>query len=203
MVTVILREGNFITVGGNPTLTSLDGQLRAPLQTIMADSWTAEDRAAFGVYRVDVNPPLGKLWAGQIANDNGLPQPVFVDPPQPTAQDVMAERRRRLAVGFDYDFGDERGVHRIGTSDDDMIGWDEVTKISNALIALGQGSQTIAITPDLETITITALEWQQILVAAGMFRQPIWQASFVLQAMSPIPSDYADDKHWPQQETEG
>ena len=33
--------------------------------------------------------------------------------PYPKASDVIAERERRLALGFDYDFGDERGVHHI------------------------------------------------------------------------------------------
>jgi hypothetical protein len=36
----------------------------------------------------------------------------------------------------------------------------------------------------------------QVLVAAAQFRQPLWAASFVLQAMSPIPADYANDKYW-------
>src|SRR5690606_41968408 len=42
---------------------------------------------------------------------------------------VVAERDRRLAMGFDYDFQDERGVHRISTTPADMAGWDEVTKL--------------------------------------------------------------------------
>ena len=31
-------------------------------------------------------------------------------------EQVAAERDRRLALGFNYDFGDSRGVHRIGTT---------------------------------------------------------------------------------------
>jgi hypothetical protein len=52
----------------------------------------------------------------------GLPDPVV------TVADVVAERARRLALGFLYDFGDARGVHHIGTTLDDMNGWDEVAK---------------------------------------------------------------------------
>jgi len=42
-----------------------------------------------------------------------------------------------------------------------------------------------------------ALEWQSIIAAATIFRQPIWAASFTLQAMNPIPQDYASDQYWP------
>lgn len=199
MITVLLKNSEFCRVSGSPTLTSLDGQLRAPLPTILADSWTAQDREAFGVYQVDVTPPEGYVWTGQINNNDGIPEPVFEPVPPPSAQDVIEERRRRLAAGFDYDFGDERGVHRIGTSDDDMIGWDEVTKGAYSAIALGQPNTPIMIVTDTGAAQITAMEWQSILAAAAQFRQPIWQASFALQAMTPIPHDYADDKYWTQQ----
>lgn len=113
------------------------------------------------------------------------------------AEKVIFERERRLAAGFDYDFGDSRGVHRIGTSRDDQAGWSEVTAGANALVALGNGSQTIDILTDTGQVTITSLEWQEILVAAAQFRQPIWLASFTLIAMTPIPDDYQDDGYWP------
>lgn len=111
--------------------------------------------------------------------------------------EVVAERERRLGLGFDYDFGDERGVHRIGTTPGDMVGWDEVTKFANAMVALGDTTSTITIVTDTGPTTVTALEWQAVLVAAGVFRQPIWQASFMLQAMDPIPVDFAAAAYWP------
>lgn len=43
----------------NPTITSLDGEQRAPLATIMADSWMWPERWLFGVYEiVDTTDPL-------------------------------------------------------------------------------------------------------------------------------------------------
>lgn len=54
MITV--REtapGVFEHIAGNPTLKSLDGKVKAPLRTILAPSWSAEDRAKFGVYRAE------------------------------------------------------------------------------------------------------------------------------------------------------
>lgn len=133
-------------------------------------------------------------------NDRGItfeevpePEPV---PYQPMVDDVIAERSRRLALGFDYDFGDARGVHHIGTTPQDMIGWDEVTKFAHALINAGDTTTTIGIVTNTGATQVTALEWNAILIAAGEFRQPVWMASFVLQTMSPIPEDYADDRYW-------
>jgi hypothetical protein len=114
----------------------------------------------------------------------------------PTPTDVYAERDRRLALGFDYDFGDERGVHRIGTTKGDQEGWDEVTKLALSRNAAGS-TDTITIMTDTGPAVVTPSDWLAVLEAAGAYRQPIWQASFVLQGMDPIPADYADGKHWP------
>lgn len=110
---------------------------------------------------------------------------------------VVAERDRRLAMGFDYDFQDERGVHRISTTPADMAGWDEVTKLATALSATGDTVSKITILTDTGSVQVTAQEWHQILIAAGAFRQPIWQASFVIRAMDPPPVDVTDDTLWP------
>lgn len=115
----------------------------------------------------------------------------------PTSNHVAIERSIRLSRGFDYDFGDARGVHRIGTTEADMAGWSEVTAMSSALIATGAGSTEITVCTDTGAAVLTAIEWQSILLAAGAFRQPIWQASFALQQTSPIPADYQDDTYWP------
>ncbi|MGB5903822.1 MAG: hypothetical protein WBH00_13320 [Xanthobacteraceae bacterium] len=110
---------------------------------------------------------------------------------------IVTERERRLAVGFDYDFGEARGVHRIATAEQDMRGWDEVTKVANAMLALGDTTSTIGIVTETGPAAVTAIEWQHVLVAAGTFRQPIWTASFALQAMDPIPTDVTDNQYWP------
>lgn len=114
----------------------------------------------------------------------------------PTATDVQAERTRRLALGFDYNFNDSRGIHHIGTTDEDMVGWDEVAKAASAKIALGQPAATFNIVTNTGPATVTAMEFQSILDTATAVRQPIWAASFVLQAMNPIPSDYTADHYW-------
>jgi len=120
----------------------------------------------------------------------------FRNPPA-IADDVIAERSRRLALGFDYDFGDARGVHRIGTTPGDMAGWGEVTDIAQSRVARGS-TTPIGIVTDTGPVEVTPLEWMDVLEAAAAFRQPIWQASFVLQQMEPIPADCADDGYWPE-----
>jgi hypothetical protein len=114
-----------------------------------------------------------------------------------SAEAVICERERRLACGFDHDFGDARGVHRIGTTEQDRKGWDEVTTAANTAMLLGDPGFEIAIETDTGPAIVTAAEWLGVLVAAGQFRQPIWAASFALLAMEPIPGDLADDSHWP------
>lgn len=113
-----------------------------------------------------------------------------------TQTDVIAERETRLAAGFGYDFGDARGVHHIATTADDMKKWQEVTDSANALINLGQSTQTITIATETGPVDVTAMEWQAILVATAQFRQPIYQASFALMAMDPIPDDFATNPIW-------
>ena len=119
-----------------------------------------------------------------------------------TVLDVETERDRRLALGFDYDFGDVRGVHRIGTSENDMKGWNEVTTLSNAILAssailsANNSYPMINILTNTGLVAISASEWMQICIAAAAFRQPIWGASFIISAMDPIPEDYIDDIYW-------
>lgn len=125
----------------------------------------------------------------------------YYRPPQaeikpPTADDVVKERQRRLALGFYYDFGDERGTHKIGTTDEDLKSWDEVTKLSTAYISSGSPDTQIIIKTDTAACYVTAMEWQLILIAAGEHRQPFFQCSFYLQAMKPIPDDFRNDQYW-------
>lgn len=109
---------------------------------------------------------------------------------------VQAERLRRLHLGFDYDFGDARGVHHIGTTEQDMEGWRDVIDYANALIDTGDTTTTINIVTDTGPASVTAPEWQAIMLFAAQIRQVLWARSFALQAMDPIPENFADDSHW-------
>ena len=109
---------------------------------------------------------------------------------------VVAERERRLALGFDYNFGDARGVHRIGTTEKDLKGWDEVSKYAGALIDKGELSTQINIATDTGPCTVTPIEWRAIEIASAQYRQPLWAKSFALMASNPIPADYTHDSYW-------
>ena len=137
--------------------------------------------------------PTREAQAAYIAGGGSV---TAYTPPTPTANDVAAERERRLALGFAYNFGDARGVHQIGTTKQDLEGWDEVTKWSNAAIATGTPTATLDVLTNTGPTTVTATEWQSVLLAATAARQPLWAASFVLQSMNPIPSDYTNNSYW-------
>jgi hypothetical protein len=109
---------------------------------------------------------------------------------------IIKERERRLALGFDYDFGDARGIHRIGTTEQDHKGWDKVAKLASAAIFAGLPNTVIDIETDTGPVQVTAAEWQQLTLAVALWEQPIWHASFVLQAMDPIPENFTDDIWW-------
>jgi len=91
-------DGQWQRASGNPTLTSLDGETRAPLLTILHDSWSEQERAAFGVYMVDTTPPEGKQWTYAFEDDDGVPVAVFEDIPPPTVPSFVSMRQARLAL---------------------------------------------------------------------------------------------------------
>ena len=130
------------------------------------------------------NDPSGPFFDGQI---------VTISTPT-TVEMITTERNRRLGLGFDYDFGDARGVHRIGTTPADMVGWGEVSTYAGALLDMGDVTTKIAIVTDTGPCEVTAPEWRAIEVAAAATRQPIWAKSFVLSAL--LPTDYANDEQW-------
>jgi hypothetical protein len=125
-----------------------------------------------------------------------IPEPEPEPEPTPPRQLILMERDRRLALGFDYDFGDERGVHRIATTPEDMVGWNDVTTLANALKGLEDTTTTIQILTETGLVEINCIEWFQICIAAAEFRQPIWKSSFILEATDPIPEDFTDDTYW-------
>lgn len=116
----------------------------------------------------------------------------------PSSDDVKNELKRRLELGFRYDFQDDRGVHHIGTTAADMVGWRDVIDYANALIDSGDTTTLIDIVTDTGPTQVTAPEWQAVMLAAGNIRQNLWAKSFALQSMSPIPGDYANDSYWSQ-----
>jgi hypothetical protein len=153
----------------------------------------------------DVPEHKRSLWLPVVIEGSGDLSDTIIEPDKVrivrsprlvTVDDVVRERERRLALGFNYDFQDARGVHRIGTTESDMKGWDEVSKYAGALIDAGQLETQIAIATDTGACTVTPVEWRAVEIASAAFRQPIWAKSFALMAMNPIPADFAHDRYW-------
>ncbi|WP_299307801.1 hypothetical protein [uncultured Croceicoccus sp.] len=110
---------------------------------------------------------------------------------------LIAERERRLAAGFDYDFGDTRGTHRIGTAEADMHAWSrDVTPYAQALAGTGDDTTRIAIVTDTGPAAVTGREWLEVLKAAAAVRQPIYHRYFELLAGDPA-IDVSADENWP------
>lgn len=65
VVQVVDNKGKCERITGNPVITSLDGEALAPLQVILSDTWTDEDRAKFGIYIAEpFETPVGKVRVG-------------------------------------------------------------------------------------------------------------------------------------------
>jgi hypothetical protein len=111
-------------------------------------------------------------------------------------QEIAFERERRLNAGFDYQFKDKRGVHRIGASDADWSGWQEVHVQATKAMMRGKPKTAIAIVTDTGPVSVTAEEWLDILDAIEAFRQPVVLAAFRLSALKSIPADLTLDIHW-------
>lgn len=158
-------------------------------------SWTNEQGQVWSVPYPLVDGEIPRAVQEWLDQGNSI---LPYSPPAITPLDVQMERARRLALGFAYDFGDARGVHQIGTTPDDMIGWRDVIDYANALIDSGDTTTKIAIVTDTGPAEVTAPEWQAIMLVAASVRQNIWAKSFALQAMQPIPGDYANDSYWSQ-----
>ena len=55
----------FQRIDGNPIIERLDGEVRAPLQVILHETWTKYERAMFGIYLVEpFEVPVGKVAIG-------------------------------------------------------------------------------------------------------------------------------------------
>lgn len=131
-----------------------------------------------------------KYWLPIIANET--PQ---VEIPI-TVEDIYIERDRRFNLGFAYDFGDARGIHQIGMTKTDMEGWNEVTIWADTKLKLNQPDATTYIMTNTGPAQITPMDWYHVLDAASAVRQNIWQKSFYISSLSPIPVDFRTDPYW-------
>lgn len=184
---------------GNPTLDSLDGETRAPLEILLSDSWTPTKRAAFGVYIVDTTAPEGQRWTGTFAGNP--PAAVFEGLPPPTAADVNRERDRRLNSTFDfagkaYDC-DEASLARI-TGAATLAGFAMGAGATTGNLRWHGGGEDFAwIAADNSLTTMDAPTCFAFGQAAAANQSAHIFAAKAIKAIDPIPADYADDARWP------
>lgn len=113
-----------------------------------------------------------------------------------TLDQLSKERDRRLSLGITVDFEDNRGEHVIGTRNADMVGWEEVRRYATLLLSTDQPDTMLTIVTDTGKVQISPAEWQEIDMLISSYRQTIFLSYFDLTALSPIPTEYADDKYW-------
>ena len=137
----------------------------------------------------------------EVYDASGLVEVIEVESPPPTAEDVNAERDRRLVADFTFAGRlfqrDQRSLQRI-TGAAALAGF-----------ALAQGAQAGYLrwaNPDRDFVWIasdnslmpmdaqTCFAFGQ--VAANVETSIIFAAK-MLREMNPIPADFADDKWWP------
>ena len=190
--TLVTKDNKIIR--GNPTLTNLNGEIRASLETILSDSWTKADRESFGVYVVDTTPPEGKRWTGTFA-DNA---PVFEDKPAPTSDEVNAERTRRIEQGHAFTVA---GV----TAPIPLQGRPQDQTVYTALLVRATGYKSAGITAPVliirdavdTTHQLTPDQMVDLVGQAMLWFEQVMAASWALKDGTDIPADYTDDRHWP------
>lgn len=164
------------------------------------------DGLGYAEYEMDDMPDLApgeRAEPGDIRKEGEryVREWVVIAPIPPSEEEkragVLEERYRRLSEGFEFDFGDERGVHFIQTRDIDEEGWRQVDRWAAAATGLGDTGSTLLISTGTGPVHVTAPEWHAIVAHGSTVQQPIWQASFALRAMEPVPDDYTDNKWWP------
>lgn len=113
-----------------------------------------------------------------------------------TAEDVYRERDRRLALGYDFDFGDARGVHHFATDDENMKGWNKVTDWAGLQLIVGNTLDWVELDTDTGQVAVVPVEWVAIFQAMTTWQQTLYSAAPTIAAMTPIPGDYTDDARW-------
>lgn len=147
-------------------------------------------------------PPKEKEGHVRIFRNNkwvSVPLSEELDPDQPVSEKDLLNRQleHRLSLGLEYDFKDGRGVHHIGTSPQDMDRWlKEVSPYAQSFLNVDQPEGTLNIRTHTGYVSITAQEWQNVLMAIGEYRQSVYKQYFKIKDMDPPPEDVTDDTLW-------
>jgi Domain of unknown function (DUF4376) len=208
MVFVIQQDRGYARITDpTVTLTSLDGETRAPMQAILAPAFSAKERAQYGVFNAaPFTVPVGKMTVDgteRFELDGEIVRQVFdvVDTPGPTSEDVNRERDRRVVSGFTYlgalfqsRVEDQKRINGAGTL---------------ALVAVVNGAQAgdyrwhggaedfAWISEDNQLVRMDAFDVIGFGQAAARWESLHVFAARALKDAVPIPADFAADAYWP------
>lgn len=117
----------------------------------------------------------------------------YLPPPAPvTGEDVNAERQRRIASGKVID-----GVHVTGT-DEDARNLTNLALAAQLRLASGDtGTLTTFRDGDNVDHQLTPEQVLSIWQQSAAYVSALYEASWALKALDPIPADYVADDYWP------
>lgn len=121
----------------------------------------------------------------------------YVEPSHsaPTSADVNAERERRLFVGKGFTpTGHGTPVMVNALDEPNLTG---LATVALAQINAGNGSTTITWRDNNNVShTLTYYQVVELHAQAAEYKQQLYNASWILKDIDPIPTDYTDDAHW-------
>ena len=170
----------------------------------LEQSWTDDELAAVGLHRIHrESVPEGHVETGRalIVEDGQVVSRPTSEPRTVTAEDVRAERDRRLALPFEF----EGAIY-----DRDPISLQRIAGAAQiAALAVASGAEPGDyywhggeapfgwITVDDDVTPMDAATVVEFGKAAAARETALVFAARALRRMEPIPADYADDKWWP------
>lgn len=191
MITVKqVAPGQFEPIAGDRTVESLDQGRRASLATILNPSWSAADRAAFGIFQVDTEPPAGARWTGGFAESEGVPVAVFEPIPIGEARAARWQEVKTLRTAAEFG-GCATPLGRVQTDER------SIAKI-NGLVTMAMLAQAAAAPfaidftlEDNSVVTLDAADAIALGTAAGAFVAAVYARSFELRTAIDAAADSA------------
>ena len=175
----------------------------------IASLWTESERKAVGLYPI-IEPtiPEGKVSTGSTLEydpetDTVTRVHMLADKPGPSTDDVDMERDRRIEAGMVFN----AVRYQTRAQDRENVAGASIM----ALAAITQGAQPgdlrwhggdsdfVWIAEDNSLNPMDAQTFFAFGQAMAAHKSALIFAARALKDMDPIPADYADDKHWPQE----
>lgn len=170
---------------------------------VLDRNYSDEELAEYGLKRVVLAEiPADKEAIGDPTYDedeNGVVHQVYVlvDKPGPGSEQVNAERERRIVSGANFTVsGVAEPIHVTGR-DEDKVNLQALAFAAS--LRLGQGDNaTITVFRDGQNVDHSLIPAQvlELWQHAAAYVTLIYQRSWEIKALAPIPADYADDSYW-------